>query len=119
MSMVACLNFGGELHLYGTGFREGADTLLAVLREQEHSQDMLVYPLVYCLRHAVELSLKQVIRAARRYLDEFPGDFPDGHNLSNLWNTCKPLLRKIWPDDPAFRTVEAAVNALRRLDPEG
>ena len=79
---TACVNLGGDLHLYAAGFREGAETLLGVVRSTGHSQDLLVYPIVYSLRHSVELLLKQVIRAGRRLVDE-PGDFPDGHRLNN------------------------------------
>lgn len=119
---TACLRFGGELFLYGAAFREGADQLLVALRAagDDFSRDKLAYPLVYCLRHSVELALKQVIRAARGLLDEPTRDFPDGHNLGNLWNTCRPLLERVWASpDPSYATVEAAVLGLLRIDPEG
>jgi hypothetical protein len=118
MPETACVNFGGDLHLYAAGFREGAEALLEVVRSTGHSQDMLVYPIVYSLRHSVELLLKQVIRAGRRLVDE-PGDFPDGHRLNNLWNTCRPILKKIWPNDPSYATVESVITRLCDLDPEG
>lgn len=114
----ACVNFGHDLHLYAAGFREGAEALLTAVRANRHGQDFLVYPIVYNLRHAVELLLKQVIRASRNLLDE-AGDFPDSHKLDDLWNTCKPLLKRIWPDDPAYSTVESTVERLVELDPEG
>lgn len=117
-SEIACLNFGGDLHLYAAGFREGAQALLELVRSTGHDQDFLVYPLVYSLRHAVELLLKQVIRAGRRLIDE-PGDFPDGHRLNELWNTCKPILKQVWPTDPAYATVEATILKLCEIDPEG
>lgn len=118
MPETACVNFGGDLHLYAAGFREGAEALLEVVRSTGHSQDLLVYPIVYSLRHSVELLLKQVIRASRQLVDE-SGDFPDGHRLNNLWNTCKPLLKRIWPNDPSYATVESVIARLRALDPEG
>lgn len=118
MPETACLNIGGDLHLYAAGFREGAEALLDVIKSTEHSQDLLVYPIVYSLRHSVELLLKQVIRAGRRLIDE-PGDFPDGHRLNNLWETCRPILKRIWPTDPAYATVETTVLSLCELDPEG
>jgi len=118
MAETVCVNFGGDLHLYAAGFREGAEALLKVVRATGHDQDLLVYPIVYSLRHAVELLLKQVIRAGRRLVDE-PGDFPDCHRLDNLWNTCKPILRRIWPNDPAYATVESVITGLCALDPEG
>jgi hypothetical protein len=118
MPETVCLNFGGDLHLYASGYREGAEALLEVVRSTGHSQDVLVYPIVYSLRHSVELLLKQVIRASRLLLDE-QGDFPDGHRLNVLWNTCKPLLQRVWADDPAYATVETAIMRLCEIDPEG
>jgi len=118
MPETACLNYGGDLYLYAAGFREGAEALLDVVRRTGCRQDMLVYPIVYSLRHSVELLLKQVIRAGRCLVDE-PGDFPDGHRLNSLWDTCKPILKLIWSNDPAYATVESAIDRLCHLDPEG
>jgi hypothetical protein len=118
-AMRTCLNWGGDLALYAAGFREGAQVLLKTLRESGHGQDGLVYPIVYNLRHAVELTLKQVIRCGRRLVDE-AGDFPDGHRLNNLWNTCKPILKQVWPNEEAtYRKVETTITALCAIDPEG
>jgi hypothetical protein len=119
--MIACLNFGGEMHLYASGFQDGAEALYKALQEQRHGQDLLVYPFVYCLRHAIELSLKQVIRSGRRLLDEEP-DFPDGHDLWKLWTTCRPILKQIWPEEgneSAYFIVEGAIRSLRQIDPAG
>lgn len=119
MATIACLNFGGDLRLYYAGFRDGAKALIETLERQEHGQDLLVYPLAYCLRHAVELALKMVIRGARHLLEE-PGDFPDGHLLHNLWNTARPLLEQVWKDDKkAFDRVNGVVEDLRLIDTEG
>ncbi len=119
IATVACLNFASDLHLYHSGFRDGAEALIDTLEQEERGQDLLVYPLVYCLRHAVELALKMVIRGARHLLDE-PGDFPDGHLLHHLWNTARPLLEQIWKDDrEAFARVARVVEDLRPIDPEG
>ena len=118
MPEIACLNFGGDMDLYAAGFREGAVALLDVVRTTGHAQDLFVYPIVYSLRHCVELLLKQVIRAGRRLIDE-PADFPNGHRLDDLWRTCEPILRRIWPKDPSYSTVESVIARLCELDPAG
>ena len=115
---TVCVNSGGDLHLYAAGFRKGAEALLEVVRSIGHGQDLLVCPIVYSLRHSVELLLKQVTRAGRRLVDE-PGDFPDGHRLDNLWSTCRPVLKKIWPSDPSYAKVESVITRLCELDPKG
>lgn len=88
------------------------------MRSIGNSQDVLVYPIVYCLRHSVELLLKQVTRAERRLVEE-PGDFPDSHRLDVLWSTCKAVLKRIWPSDPSYAKVETVITSLCELDPEG
>jgi len=119
MATIAFLNFASDLHLYHAGFRNGAGALIDTLEREQHGQDLLVYPLVYCLRHAVELALKMVIRGARNLLDG-SGDFPEGHHLHHLWKTARPLLEQIWKDDrEAFDRVAQVVESLRLIDPEG
>jgi hypothetical protein len=119
--LIACLNFGGEMHLYASGFEHGAEALYKVLQEQRHGQDLLVYPFVYCLRHAIELALKQVIRSGRRLFDEEPV-FPYLHDLFKLWNICAPLLKRIWPDsgnESQYFIVENTIRSFRLIDPLG
>lgn len=41
---------GCDLHPYAAGFREGAETLLEVVRSTANSQDVLVDPIVCSLR---------------------------------------------------------------------
>jgi hypothetical protein len=117
LAMIACVNFGGDLGLYSQGFQDGAAQLFAAIKDRQ-PQDLLVYPLVYCLRHSVELSLKQVIRAGRNFADE-ASDFPDSHSLEHLWDVCGPLLRTIWPTDPSYEQILATVKALAAIDPLG
>lgn len=118
LSDIVCLNTGYGLDVYAWGFEEAGEALTELVTSGQAAQDMLVYPVVFNLRHAVELMLKHVIQEARRLLDD-PVDFPDGHRLDHLWNTCKPLLKRIWRQDPAFRVVERVVIQLCVIDPDG
>ena len=115
---IAYLAVGADLDVYAAGFREGAEALLEVIRDGGYDRDSLVYPILYNLRHAVELSLKKVIWSARRLMDE-PGDFPDGHRLDWLWNTCEPILRRVFPQDQSYATMARTVDQLCQLDPAG
>jgi hypothetical protein len=82
-------------------------------------QDFLVYPVVYCYRHAVEIALKGIITEARDLLDE-PGGLPSGHRLSDLWNTCKPLMQRVLKDsDAEYEILDRVVGRLDYLDPTG
>lgn len=77
-----------------------------------------MYPIVYNLRHAIELTLKKVIWSARQLLGE-SGDFPDGHRLDHLWNTCEPILKRIFPQDQSYNIMKSSVERLSQLDPAG
>ncbi len=116
---IACLNWRGGFHVYDYGFRRAAELLISSLRSERHGQDALVFPVVYCLRHAVELALKEVIRTGRDLIDE-PGDFPDSHSLTDLWNTCRPILVTIWPSDKgSLASLGTTIRYLDTLDPLG
>jgi len=81
--------------------------------------DFLVYPVVFCYRHAVEIALKQVIEIARRYLDQ-DGGYPESHNLADLWNTCRPLLKRSFRDPPeSYGRIDEVISRLHSLDPSG
>ncbi len=118
VSEIARVNFSSDLYLYASGFRDGAEALLKVTDSSDYSPDLLVYPIMYSLRHSVELLLKQVIRTGRILIDE-PDSFPDGHRLNNLWNTCRPILTRVWPTDPSYELADCTIRDLCRLDPEG
>lgn len=118
--VVACLNYWGDLPLYSQGFLEGAEIMMRSIEAEDCLLDAVVYPVVYSLRHAVELALKQVIWAARSLLDDEVRGFPNGHDLGQLWSVAGPLLRRIWINDQGdFVAVEAVVVGLGRLDPGG
>lgn len=121
--MVACVNFSPTpMYGYVEGFVQGADALYKALQADRAGQDLLIYPLVFNLRHALELALKQVILCARILLDEEDRTFPHGHDLVRLWSIATPLLKRIWPDDgtePGYEITERTIEAFRSLDPTG
>lgn len=117
--LIACLNFthdepwGG----YAEGFKRLADLGVAHCAKTGNDQDFLVYPIFFSYRHYIELALKEIIRAARRLLDE-RGGVPENHNLTDLWNTAEPLLKKIEPKSSAtYRDVRECLRHFTRLDP--
>ncbi|HEX6681081.1 MAG TPA: hypothetical protein VF063_10580 [Gaiellaceae bacterium] len=99
------------------GFRLIADGAVARLEEKRAHVDFLVYPILANYRHYIEVSLKGLIRDARRLLDE-QGTAPHGHNLLNLWNTARPLLLRIAPEAKAdLDNVGATIERFSRVAP--
>jgi hypothetical protein len=62
-------------------------------------QDILVYPIIYLYRHHVELVLKSIIRLASGLLDRELSEQDlkalGRHSLSELWQTCRPLINAV------------------------
>jgi hypothetical protein len=117
----ACLNYmkgDGEWSGYTRGYKMAGDICVAYVEQTHNDQDLLVYPILFNYRQYIELSLKTIIRDSRRLLDE-QGDFPETHNLLDLWNTAKPLLLRVNPqgDRADIRNVESCLRKFDELDP--
>lgn len=116
--LIACLNFtpdpwGGMAE----GFKRLADLGVAWVEQTGHDQDYLVHAIAFNYRHYVELALKEIIRDARRLLDE-QGGVPETHNLSHLWNTAEPLLERIESGSKkTYRDVRGCLERFSDLDP--
>ena len=80
---------------------------------------MLVYPIVFLYRHFLELALKETIRIAHEYF-RVEKKYPNGHNIEKLWQTCRPLLEKAFPDDSPddLENVEAILVQYSIKDPQ-
>ena len=108
-----------NLGLYAYGFQHAANRLLESLTPGNHHQDALAYPIVMCLRQALELMLKQVIVCGRELLGE-EGEEDDlrTHKLHKLWPKCERILRELWPDDSSPE-ITRAVQQFKRIDGDG
>lgn len=116
--LIACLNFTPEpWGGMAEGFKRLADLGVAWVEQTGHDQDYLVHAITFNYRHYVELALKEIIRDARRLLDE-QGGVPDTHNLSHLWNTAEPLLERIEPGSKqTYQDVRGCLERFSDLDP--
>lgn len=116
--LIACLNFTHDAPWggYAEGFRRLADIGVDHIERTGRDHDYLVYPILFGYRHYTELSLKEIIRDARQFLDK-EGSVPETHNLEHLWNTAEPLLEEIADSPETFRDVRECIAHFARLDP--
>jgi hypothetical protein len=63
------------------------------------NQDYLIYPIVFLYRQAIEVSLKHLLMKGSQLLDREPV-IPKHHRLLPLWQQCRPIIEKVWPDGP-------------------
>ncbi len=95
----ACLNFLVDgWTLYSIGYKDAADILVSQVEAQARYQDTLVYPIVFLYRQYLELSIKDLIRQARK-LQDIHDPFPKTHRINELWPICSDLLGEISPGD--------------------
>ena len=99
-SQNADISLFKQLRFYSMalGYKDGADLMVdRALNDDKSSIDLLVYPLIFCYRHYIELSLKQLIKLYR--IGERERSIWNTHNLSNLWEMVKDLINEYGIED--------------------
>jgi len=97
------------------GYKQAADILVAKAIEDRPSRDLLLYPIVFCYRHFIELSLKYVIVTYGRRAGVQP-NLKD-HDLDLLWpEFCRVLAQYGEGDKSALSVVEAVVAEFTKID---
>jgi hypothetical protein len=110
---------------YRYGFYQAAYTIaVGMVNETGPRGESLAYPMIWCFRQFVELSLKRIISIG---IDlDFYDDGLDvrkealGHNLDALWYRAEPVLRLVGLGDLSsdfFRRVNDIIAELHGLDP--
>lgn len=116
----ACLNYTHDsTEIYIMGYKLAADELVNYVLTTTSHQDSLVYPICFLYRQYIELRLKEVIKSGRQLLDE-PGNFPQHHDISKLWQIVIPILKKVFRDEAEpfdYSVAEHIVTEFTRLDP--
>jgi hypothetical protein len=112
--MNACLHFDPEGWVgYIEGYRMAGDILVDRVRATRGDQDFLVYPIVFVYRHYVELSLKH-LRELLLHLEDQSVRMSNEHDLRVLWQECRVLLEKVFPDEPRER-LDVAGSIVQQL----
>lgn len=119
----ACVNYiHDDWSLYAEGFHMGAKALIGeVVKDGGQSIDLLIYPVVFCFRHAIELQLKAAVHWGRRYLGRPSPDYPAGHILvssskgTELWKECRSIAKEVWPEG-SNDELDDAERILRELE---
>jgi hypothetical protein len=125
----ACVNYvQDDWDLYAEGFFRAAEKLIQTVKERNGQDiDFLIYPIVFCSRHALELQLKASVRWGRLLLQKKSHDYPKGHKLvkgfgeGSLWKECRAIAEEVWPDSPADQLdgIEATLLEFEKHDPDG
>lgn len=90
---------------------------LAVIHCDRIDRNLVIYPVVFQVRHAIELSLKHLLFAATALYDE-PPIRSNHHRLLDLWRAVRPLIERRWPESTGneLTVVEAMIRELNSAD---
>ncbi|MFZ1683102.1 MAG: hypothetical protein WAU88_03135 [Candidatus Zixiibacteriota bacterium] len=93
-----------DFGVYAKGYTRAADRLAIALIEAPRFSDYEAYPVCFLYRHALELSLKQIVSDSTRlatftFKEEVYSVLQSCHNLEKLAETVERLLVKYFPND--------------------
>ena len=102
---------------FAKGYTLAATRLAASLLEAPRFPDYEAYPVVFLYRHALELSLKQIIYggvelAAFRRMNDINEHLKNNHNLADLSRTSGKVLSLLFPNDELLGRLNTTVAAI-------
>ena len=104
-------------HLTG-GYKLAADLLVEQAEAQAWRRRKLVYPIVFCYRHYLELTLKSFLQQYGQ-LGELTSSW-NHHRLEDLWRDYRTLLRTVGEEaseEQGTSVVEQCVAEFAKIDP--
>jgi hypothetical protein len=114
----ACINYlPDSIHAYADGYKEAAEIVVGHAISRRAANDTLVYPILFLYRHYLELRLKELIASGSVLIGKRIRP-PADHRLDNIWGVCRPILKKISPQEPAnsFKTIGECIKEFARFD---
>jgi hypothetical protein len=115
----ACVgNNGGpyDLYDYAKGYFDATKILLENITGCGVLIDLVVYPICFDFRHAVELYIKYVITDLAK-VKGTAHKFKTHHTLSKNWRAAKSLLRQIETTEDDLAYYEKVITCIDEVDP--
>lgn len=100
------------------GYKRAGDILVEHALSHGGGKDFLVYPILFCFRHYLELAIKNFLNTH--------GDIKgikantSSHNFEELWPDCRCLLQEIFSvgnDDESLLIAENYIAEFSKIDP--
>jgi hypothetical protein len=108
---------------HAAGYRQASEILLQRFLDDPQrtagDRDSLVLPILFLVRHYLELRFKDILVYGRA-LSGQPAQWPLVHPLKDLWANTQQVLRAIYDADVSqeLTSIEQFVTDLDRLDPD-
>jgi len=107
-----------RLHHLREGYKLAADLLVEQAGAEAWRRRKLVYPIVFCYRHFLELTLKAVLNQYGS-MGNIASDWKH-HRLEDLWSDFRKLLRNLdadYPEEQGTKAVEHCIAEFAKIDP--
>lgn len=101
---------GERLYHLTEGYKLAADLLVDQTEAEAWRRRKLVYPIVFCYRHFLELTLKAMLGQYGSMGNMTPNW--SHHRLEDLWSDFRMLLRKLDADHPEEHGTDAVEQCL-------
>jgi hypothetical protein len=110
-------SIGERVYRLAKGYKLAADALVHNFLGEPRDHDNLIYPILFCYRHYIEITLKQIIDDHGPWLGIRPGN--QDHKLPELWKLFLQIAVAYHndPADIAADAVESCIHELSRFDP--
>jgi hypothetical protein len=98
------------------GYSDAARTLIDACQGDFSTRPALIYPILFCYRHALEMAMKWIVG---RYGRSAGIPQPDlEHDLWQLWTSCKSIIMAIAGNDEieTIAIVESCIKEFHDLD---
>jgi hypothetical protein len=94
------------------GYMRSGDCLIEECRRNPADRNNLVYPILYCYRHGLELAMKWIIGMYGRLASVYSADYLD-HDLWKLWVACKKVILEVGSDDDSSEVLQAVEQVVK------
>jgi hypothetical protein len=106
-----------ELGSYADSYQFGALLLIEKSLQESTTKDFTIYPIVFLIRHYIELRLKELIQGLS-YCTTQQEELKIGHKLDTLWEEFKVAYSKIGEkiDAEVFKSINNLIIELSNID---
>jgi hypothetical protein len=100
------------------GFMSAAATLIDASEGDRAERQILIFPILFNYRHAIELAMKWIIVMYSRGTGVEVGD-TEHHDLWELWKICRQIINPSGENEEALKAVEQVIKDFHDLDKAG
>jgi hypothetical protein len=112
------ISLGEREYRLAKGYKLAGDTLVYNFLGDHRDYDNLIYPILFCYRHYIELTLKEIVRKYGPWVEALlPAK--GNHRLWELWELFLKVTTAFGSDPPSEAAVAVAscIAELEKVDP--